>query len=158
MFPFAERSDGDGGRVSGGSQDRLIQCYSCGSLFNRDTPSCAEFDRQNETQRTTCKLGEVCLLYECTKNKSEKGSYRECFQENIILGHPDDPVIPQPDCRLAKTQKSRSSSIRACLCTEDYCNIEQIEPSESDNQSASFFSSTSVTCPSISVSSAEYAD
>ena len=71
MFPFAERSDG--GRVSGASQDRRIQCYSCGSLFNRDTPSCTEFDRQNETQRTTCKPGEVCLLYEWTKNKSEKG-------------------------------------------------------------------------------------
>ena len=53
------------------------------------------------------------------------GSYRECFQANIILGHPDDPVIPQPDCRLAKTQKDSTSSIRACLCTEDYCNIEE---------------------------------
>ena len=75
---------------------------------------------QNQNETGKIRIFTFQLIQFCPS-----GTYRECFTENIILGHPDDPVIPQPDCRLAKTQKDQRSSIRACLCTEDYCNIEE---------------------------------
>ena len=68
LFPFQESLD-----EHAVSQQRHIKCYSCGSLFNRDAPSCDKFDHQNETQRATCKPGEVCLLYQWSKNREEKG-------------------------------------------------------------------------------------
>ena len=68
LFPFQESLD-----EHAVSQQRHIKCYSCGSLFNRDAPSCDKFDHQNETQRATCKPGEVCLLYQWRKNREEKG-------------------------------------------------------------------------------------
>ena len=71
MFPFEERTDGQ--TLSVDSLKRSVKCYSCGSLFNRDTPNCPQFDNQNETQRATCKPGEACLLYEWRKSKTERG-------------------------------------------------------------------------------------
>ena len=41
-------------RARGGKQRRL-QCYTCGSLFNRDTPPCEKFDPTNSSQITTCR-------------------------------------------------------------------------------------------------------
>ena len=50
------------------------------------------------------------------------GSYREGFSTNILLGHPDFPITPLATCSLSRTQQDTRSSIRACLCTEDFCN------------------------------------
>ena len=77
MFPFEERTDGH--TLSASSEQRSIKCFSCGSLFNRDAPSCQDFDNKNETQRATCKPGEVCLLYEWKKSKHETGKIRTEF-------------------------------------------------------------------------------
>jgi hypothetical protein len=41
-------------RARGGKQRRL-QCFTCGSLFNRDTPPCDKFDPTNTSQITTCR-------------------------------------------------------------------------------------------------------
>ena len=51
------------------------------------------------------------------------GSYRECFTTSILLGHPDYPIRPAPTCKPTRTQRDERSSIRACLCTDDKCNI-----------------------------------
>ena len=71
FFPFQE--SGDDPALGTVSQQRHIKCYSCGSLFNREAPSCDKFQYQNESQRATCKPGEVCLLYQWNKNREEKG-------------------------------------------------------------------------------------
>ena len=95
--------------------------------------------------------------------KSTSGSYRECFSSNIILGHPADPIIPQPRCKLAKTQNNPSSSTRACLCTTDYCNLEDDSEGKSQIQRHPKLTplrpkEDSVICPLISVYNADYAD
>ncbi|XP_023348017.1 uncharacterized protein LOC111716763 isoform X2 [Eurytemora carolleeae] len=142
IFPFDNSSRVSRSRV--GKQTRL-QCYTCGSLFNRDSPACDRFDPQNPGQLTTCNDGEACLLYTWRKSKTELGSYRECFTTSILLGHPDYPIRPAPTCKPTRTQRDERSSIRACLCTNDKCNI-----LDEDRESPS--------CPSLSVGKADYAD
>ena len=39
------------------------------------------------------------------------------------LGKEDFPITPSPTCELARTQSDPRSSIRACMCTQDFCNI-----------------------------------
>ena len=162
LFPFQPQSEGE--LVGGGGgelETRGVNCYSCGSLFSRDVPHCPQFSRQNLTQRQSCQRGEVCLLYQWRKpGGGELGSYRECFPSNIILGHPDDPIIPQPRCRLAKTQRDPRSSIRACLCTTDHCNTEEEAELEQERRPklTRLISDSSVECERLAVSRAEYAD
>ena len=48
---------------------------------------------------------------------------RECFSSSIQLGHSSYPVNPAPSCDLVRTQADPRSSIRACVCTQDFCNI-----------------------------------
>ena len=43
---------------------------------------------------------------------------------NIIqLGQDSFPINPLPTCKLSRTQADPRSSIRACMCTQDFCNI-----------------------------------
>ena len=167
VFPFQPQSESELVVGGGELETRGVRCYSCGSLFSRDVPHCPQFSRENITQRQTCDQGEVCLLYQWRKpSGGELGSYRECFPSNIILGHPDDPIIPQPRCRLAKTQRDPRSSIRACLCTTDHCNTEEEAELEDDltdgrlrrPKLSRVISDSSVECERLAVSRAEYAD
>ena len=48
---------------------------------------------------------------------------RESFSSSIQLGHSSYPVSPAPSCELVRTQADPRSSIRACVCTQDFCNI-----------------------------------
>jgi len=121
IFPFANSSTVAKIESREGRQRRL-KCYSCGSLFNRDSPQCAEFNPGNGNQVMTCNEGEACMLYTWKKSRTEIGSYRECFSTSILLGHPDYPITPRPTCSLSRTQQDTRSSIRACLCTQDFCN------------------------------------
>ena len=155
VFPFQPQSESETGAQQ--LESLGVRCYSCGSLFSRDVPDCPHFDRDNSSQREVCQPGEVCLLYSWKKSQLEMGSYRECFPSNIILGHPDDPIIPQPKCRLAKTQRDPRSSIRACLCTTDNCNTEE-EAELEEERNPREFSKTSVSCSRVVVSQADYAD
>ena len=74
IFPFANSSAvavakplARGGRQAG------LKCFSCGSLFNRDSPQCGQFDPDNEQQVMTCNEGEACMLYTWKKSKTEIG-------------------------------------------------------------------------------------
>ena len=55
-----------------GRQKRL-KCFSCGSLFNRDSPPCAQFDPADREQVMTCNEGEACMLYTWNKSRTEIG-------------------------------------------------------------------------------------
>lgn len=50
------------------------------------------------------------------------GAFRECFSKDIRLGMKNKPVEVSERCNLQRTQADRASTIRACLCTTDYCN------------------------------------
>ena len=63
------------------------------------------------------------MLYTWKKSNKEIGSYRECFNTAIQLGQPSFPINPSPVCDLRRTQSDPRSTIRACLCTQDFCNI-----------------------------------
>ena len=88
------------------------------------------------------------------------GSYRECFSASILLGHPSDPIIPQPECRLAPTQLDPASTARACLCTSDLCNLEPAPAPALQRQSklSRAGAEQSVVCPRLAVTNADYAD
>ena len=43
----------------------------------------------------------------------------------LKLGKEDFPIVPAPTCELSRTQADSRSSIRACMCTQDFCNIVQ---------------------------------
>ena len=81
IFPFDNSSRVSRSRV--GKQTRL-QCYTCGSLFNRDSPACDRFDPQNPGQLTTCNDGEACLLYTWRKSKTELGEYFYFSLSNLL--------------------------------------------------------------------------
>ena len=110
---------------------------------------------------------EVSRINDITTQVHYLGSYRECFSSNIILGHPEDPIIPQPRCKLAKTQRDPTSSTQACLCTTDLCNLEN--DLENDNRGPLQVQrhpklsplrprEESVICPIISIYNADYAE
>ena len=71
IFPFDNSSRV--ARARTGKQRRL-QCYTCGSLFNRDSPACDAFDPNNPGQITTCNEGEACMLYTWRKSRTEIGN------------------------------------------------------------------------------------
>ena len=79
MFPFEERTDGY--TLSSANLNRRVKCYSCGSLFNRESPNCPKFQSENKAQRATCEPGEACLLYEWRKSKTETGE-KNCVYKN----------------------------------------------------------------------------
>ena len=70
-----QSSSGDDLIAAGGRQgrQRRLQCYQCGSLFNRDAPDCDKFDPRDPGQLTTCNEGEACMLYTWRKSKTEIG-------------------------------------------------------------------------------------
>jgi hypothetical protein len=72
IFPFANSSTVAKPLARGGRQAGL-KCFSCGSLFNRDSPQCGQFDPDNEQQVMTCNEGEACMLYTWKKSKTEIG-------------------------------------------------------------------------------------
>ena len=73
IFPFDNSS-----RVlrARGGRERRLQCYTCGSLFNRESPACAAFDPADPAQLTTCNEGEACMLYTWRKSRTEIGTGR----------------------------------------------------------------------------------
>lgn len=85
--------------------------------------SIAQFNPDDNRQVASCAAGQACLLYTWKKSSTEIGSYRECFSTSIQLGHSSLPVNPLPSCSLSRTQADSRSSIRACVCTQDFCNI-----------------------------------
>ena len=50
------------------------------------------------------------------------GEIRECFPTTFKLGRRNRPIKVTDDCQLQRTQNDPNSSIRACICTSDYCN------------------------------------
>ena len=58
------------------------------------------------------------------KKRFCSGVIRECFSTSFKLGQRSQPVQVTPFCQLQRTQSDASSSIRACICTEDFCNDE----------------------------------
>ena len=50
------------------------------------------------------------------------GEIRECFPTTFKLGRRNNPVKVTDNCQLQRTQNDPNSSIRACICTSDYCN------------------------------------
>ena len=83
IFPFDRHSTPASPLPRGGRQSRL-KCFSCGSLFNRDTPQCSQFNLSNSQQVMTCNEGEACMLY--TWNKSGKEIGEQNCHNNLILG------------------------------------------------------------------------
>ena len=63
LFPFQPRQQETDQPPVAAASAAGVRCYSCGSLFGRAAPACAEFDAANVTQRERCGPGEVCLLY-----------------------------------------------------------------------------------------------
>ena len=67
-------------------------------------------------------------------------------------------------CELTKTQLDPRSSIRACLCTDDYCNrgegeVEMMMTMAMFSAESTMISvSSGVACPDILVTGADYAD
>ena len=55
------------------------------------------------------------------------GSYRECFPRSYKLGIRTKPITVTKRCELQRTQRDPTSSIRACLCTTNNCNILESE-------------------------------
>ena len=72
IFPFANSSTVTKTESREGRQKRL-KCFSCGSLFNRDSPPCARFDPADQAQVMTCNEGEACMLYTWNKSRTEIG-------------------------------------------------------------------------------------
>ena len=50
------------------------------------------------------------------------GEIRECFPTTFKLGRRNRPIKVTNECQLQRTQNDPNSSIRACICTSDYCN------------------------------------
>ena len=61
------------------------------------------------------------------------GVIRECFSTSFKLGQRSQPVQVTPFCQLQRTQSDASSSIRACICTEDFCNDEPADSNQIGN-------------------------
>ena len=67
------------------------------------------------------------------KNCFCSGVIRECFSTSFKLGQRSQPVQVTPFCQLQRTQSDPSSSIRACICTEDFCNDEPADNNQIGN-------------------------
>ena len=90
------------------------------SLGSSTNPECDYFMEDDPTQEGYCAEGEVCLWYSWQKSSRSKSFIRQCFSPNIVLGSPDQPLIPRTSCQPQTI--SDSSDISACLCTSDLCN------------------------------------
>ena len=51
-----------------------------------------------------------------------QGVFRECFSTSFQLGRRSSPVKVTNTCQLQRTQSDPNSSIRACICTSNFCN------------------------------------
>ena len=51
-----------------------------------------------------------------------QGVFRECFSTSFQLGRRSSPVKVTDTCQLQRTQGDPNSSIRACICTTNFCN------------------------------------
>ena len=60
-------------------RQRRLQCWSCGSLFNRDRARCERFTKDREDQVMSCGEGEACMLYTWMKSKSEIGNHHHLY-------------------------------------------------------------------------------
>ena len=81
IFPF-DNSSRVGGQEPRTGKQRRLQCYTCGSLFNRASPACDRFDPNAPGQLTTCNQGEACMLYTWRKSRTEIG--RRTFIETNL--------------------------------------------------------------------------
>ena len=89
-------------------------------LGSSTNPECDYFMEDDPTQEGYCAEGEVCLWYSWQKSSRSKSFIRQCFSPSIVLGSPDNPLIPRTSCQPQTI--SDSSDISACLCTSDLCN------------------------------------
>ena len=89
-------------------------------LGSSTNPECDYFMEDDPTQEGYCEEGEVCLWYSWQKSSRSKSFIRQCFSPNIVLGSPDQPLVPRASCQPQTI--SDSSDISACLCTSDLCN------------------------------------
>ena len=89
-------------------------------LGSSTNPECDYFMEDDPTQEGYCAEGEVCLWYSWQKSSRSKSFIRQCFSPSIVLGSPDQPLIPRASCQPQPV--SDSSDISACLCTSDLCN------------------------------------
>ena len=62
------------------------------------------------------------MLKKCIFLSIFLGEIRECFPTTFKLGRRNNPVKVTDNCQLQRTQNDPNSSIRACICTSDYCN------------------------------------
>ena len=58
----------------------------------------------------------------------QKGVFRECFSTSFKLGRRSNPVQVTSTCQVQRTQSDPKSSIRACICTTDFCNGQDDTP------------------------------
>ena len=85
VFPFSNSSLARKARTRTGRKRRL-QCWSCGSLFNRDKARCEKFTKDREEQVMSCEEGEACMLYTWMKSKSEIGNHHHLSYDHYCLG------------------------------------------------------------------------
>ena len=98
-----------------------LQCYSCGSLLNPNK-KCGKFDRSAKSQVQTCLTDEACLMYTWQKSPTETATLRECFPTRVLLGSIEKPLSASDSCTMRDITDDGSGTIRACLCTSDFCN------------------------------------
>ena len=89
-------------------------------LGSSTNPECDYFMEDDPSQEGYCAEGEVCLWYSWQKSSRSKSFIRQCFSPSIVLGSPDEPLVPRASCQPQTI--SESSAISACLCTSDLCN------------------------------------
>ena len=100
-----------------------LQCHSCGSLLDPDQ-QCDSFDPSDPGQTQTCKVGEACLLYTYSQTPGQPDIIvRECLATDVLLGPITDPLLPSASCTIKDISEEPGSSISACLCQTDYCNV-----------------------------------
>ena len=61
-------------------------------------------------------------MYTWSKSSTETATLRECFPTRVLLGSIRDPLTPENFCAVRDITDDGSGSIKACLCSTDYCN------------------------------------
>ena len=54
--------------------------------------------------------------------KAFSATLRECFPTRVLLGTITNPLTPEDHCAERDITDDGSGSIKACLCSTDYCN------------------------------------
>eukprot|EP00095_Tigriopus_kingsejongensis_P001321 maker-scaffold249_size238305-snap-gene-1.13 protein:Tk01321 transcript:maker-scaffold249_size238305-snap-gene-1.13-mRNA-1 annotation:"PREDICTED: collectin-12-like" len=104
--------------------NRRVLCHQCGSLFSgSNNPDCTNFDASSEEFQGYCKPGESCLYYTWEKSVSETSIIRECITPSILLGPITNPLRASRTCDVRDISEFKSSSIMACICDTDKCNV-----------------------------------